>query len=178
MGAKIRYKSKRSYSQAASRNQKRVHLLFDEDGNAVDAETGESAVSLPQPVESDAADQKTSAGCLDTSSDAAEPTSNGCEIISVAGVADPVISCSPLLMADNSSDSLEDAEEGGAWSENCIDRVNRNTDGVCDDDEIVMTENSVSSSAASSDPEISKYWWQRYRLFSRFDSGIMIDRGW
>lgn len=27
------------------------------------------------------------------------------------------------------------------------------------------------------DPELSKYWWQRYRLFSRFDRGIRIDRG-
>ena len=27
------------------------------------------------------------------------------------------------------------------------------------------------------DPVLSKYWWQRYRLFSRFDQGIRIDRG-
>lgn len=27
------------------------------------------------------------------------------------------------------------------------------------------------------DPELSKYWAQRYRLFSRFDEGIQLDRG-
>lgn len=27
------------------------------------------------------------------------------------------------------------------------------------------------------DPELAKYWAQRYRLFSRFDEGIQLDRG-
>ncbi|PNJ46743.1 TGS1 isoform 3 [Pongo abelii] len=27
-------------------------------------------------------------------------------------------------------------------------------------------------------PELAKYWAQRYRLFSRFDDGIKLDRGW
>lgn len=26
-------------------------------------------------------------------------------------------------------------------------------------------------------PELAKYWAQRYRLFSRFDDGIKLDRG-
>lgn len=26
-------------------------------------------------------------------------------------------------------------------------------------------------------PELMKYWAQRYRLFSRFDDGIKLDRG-
>ncbi|XP_044280017.1 trimethylguanosine synthase isoform X1 [Varanus komodoensis] len=31
----------------------------------------------------------------------------------------------------------------------------------------------------ASDPELAKYWAQRYRLFSRFDEGIQLDReGW
>uniref|UniRef100_A0A1I7UYB6 Trimethylguanosine synthase n=1 Tax=Caenorhabditis tropicalis TaxID=1561998 RepID=A0A1I7UYB6_9PELO len=31
----------------------------------------------------------------------------------------------------------------------------------------------------ANDPEISKYYWQRYRLFSRLDEGIIMDReGW
>jgi trimethylguanosine synthase len=29
----------------------------------------------------------------------------------------------------------------------------------------------------SSDVELKKYWAQRYRLFSKFDDGIMLDRG-
>lgn len=29
----------------------------------------------------------------------------------------------------------------------------------------------------ASDDELRKYWAQRYRLFSRFDNGIMLDRG-
>ena len=29
----------------------------------------------------------------------------------------------------------------------------------------------------ASDPEMRKYWAQRYRLFSRFDEGIKMDRG-
>jgi trimethylguanosine synthase len=27
------------------------------------------------------------------------------------------------------------------------------------------------------DPELLKYWLQRYRLFSKFDEGIVLDRG-
>lgn len=29
----------------------------------------------------------------------------------------------------------------------------------------------------ASDPELAKYWAQRYRLFSRFDDGIKLDKG-
>mgnify|MGYP001859137412 CR=1 FL=1 len=29
----------------------------------------------------------------------------------------------------------------------------------------------------AADPELIKYWAQRYRLFSRFDEGIKLDRG-
>lgn len=29
----------------------------------------------------------------------------------------------------------------------------------------------------ASEPELAKYWAQRYRLFSRFDQGIKLDRG-
>lgn len=29
----------------------------------------------------------------------------------------------------------------------------------------------------AADPELVKYWAQRYRLFSRFDEGIKLDRG-
>lgn len=29
----------------------------------------------------------------------------------------------------------------------------------------------------AADPELAKYWAQRYRLFSRFDEGIKLDRG-
>lgn len=29
----------------------------------------------------------------------------------------------------------------------------------------------------AAEPELAKYWAQRYRLFSRFDQGIRLDRG-
>lgn len=29
----------------------------------------------------------------------------------------------------------------------------------------------------AADPDLTKYWAQRYRLFSRFDEGILLDRG-
>lgn len=29
----------------------------------------------------------------------------------------------------------------------------------------------------AADPELAKYWAQRYRLFSRYDEGIRLDRG-
>lgn len=29
----------------------------------------------------------------------------------------------------------------------------------------------------AAEPELTKYWAQRYRLFSRFDEGIKLDRG-
>lgn len=30
----------------------------------------------------------------------------------------------------------------------------------------------------AAEPELAKYWAQRYRLFSHFDKGIKLDRGW
>lgn len=29
----------------------------------------------------------------------------------------------------------------------------------------------------AAEPELAKYWAQRYRLFSQFDQGIKLDRG-
>lgn len=29
----------------------------------------------------------------------------------------------------------------------------------------------------AAEPELAKYWAQRYRLFSRFDEGVKLDRG-
>lgn len=29
----------------------------------------------------------------------------------------------------------------------------------------------------AADPDLAKYWVQRYRLFSRFDEGIQLDTG-
>lgn len=29
----------------------------------------------------------------------------------------------------------------------------------------------------AAEPDLAKYWAQRYRLFSRFDEGIRLDRG-
>lgn len=29
----------------------------------------------------------------------------------------------------------------------------------------------------AAEPELAKYWAQRYRLFSRFDEGIKLDHG-
>lgn len=29
----------------------------------------------------------------------------------------------------------------------------------------------------AAEPDLAKYWAQRYRLFSRFDEGIKLDRG-
>ena len=29
----------------------------------------------------------------------------------------------------------------------------------------------------AAEPQLAKYWAQRYRLFSRFDEGIRLDRG-
>lgn len=29
----------------------------------------------------------------------------------------------------------------------------------------------------AAEPDLAKYWAQRYRLFSRFDQGIKLDRG-
>jgi len=29
----------------------------------------------------------------------------------------------------------------------------------------------------SENKELKKYWWQRYRLFARFDEGIRLDHG-
>jgi len=64
--------------------------------------------------------------------------------------------------------------------ENCLDEVDKDTedDPVSVNESVLSTDCYTANPVAINDPELSKYWWQRYRLFSRFDQGIMIDRGW
>lgn len=59
----------------------------------------------------------------------------------------------------------------------------------CDDEQVTLSickveetktefsddQNTISE--ACKDEKLQKYWYQRYRLFSRFDNGIKIDRG-
>ena len=41
---------------------------------------------------------------------------------------------------------------------------------------LVLDKNSIPEEFHN-DPELLKYWLQRYRLFSKFDQGIVLDRG-
>jgi len=181
-GGKILYVNKRRHGQSSSRNShlKRVHLLFDEDGNAVDADSEGSTVTemvkaFPEAGEQESVNEATSVPPLSSAEEAVEDyseavcsneeqTSCSYDTISTVVPVNSAECCSSLTVdATGACSTCEDnTEEAAAESERCIDEVNKeNGDAV----------------RASSDPDISKYWWQRYRLFSRFDRGIMIDRG-
>jgi len=193
-GGKILYVNKRRHGQSSSKNSrlKRVHLLFDEDGNAVSANSERSTVServksFLEAIEKEPADQVACVAplssdemvvdCLQATCDDDEQTSCSNGDINNTVLIDSAQYCLPSTAGATDVDSIcqVNTEEADAESERRCDEVNKETGDTA------MTVNSDCSVAcveASSDPEISKYWWQRYRLFSRFDSGIRIDRGW
>jgi len=167
IGGKI-FTYKRRRGQSLSKNsgvKRRVHLVFDEDGNAADVNAegigvGEAMKCLPDAAESDCIDQGTSVepevvkDCLETDE---EPTS----CVDETGDA-TVVNVAESLTADVSWMDSTCTADATAQSESRHD------------DEAAET---TASCLAKHDDELSKYWWQRYRLFSRFDIGIMIDRG-
>jgi len=193
-GGKILYVNKRRRGQSSTKNSrlKCVHLLFDEDDNAVDAKTEGSTVtervkSFLEAVNKDCTDQSTSVAPL-SSAEAAEDSlgvvcnneeqiSSSCDNISNAVLDNSAEYCSSLTVdaTDAVSTCQNNTEEDAVKSERCCDEMDEETG---DSAVMVNSDCSVASVVASSDPDISKYWWQRYRLFSRFDRGIMIDRGW
>ena len=78
------------------------------------------------------------------------------------------LNSSPVLFPETRS-SAEPVEESGddPKSDHVVeDRVVAQTDSVSGDSDDIRN-----------DPVLCKYWWQRYRLFSRFDQGIRIDTG-
>ena len=168
IGGKI-FTYKRRHCQSSSKNsgiKRRVHLVFDEDGNAVDVNAegigvGEAMKCLPDTVESDCTDQGTSVepevvkDCLETDE---EPTS--CSFDETGDAT--VVNVAESLTADVSG-----------MDSTCTVDATAQSESPRDDEAAEMT----ASCLAKHDDELSKYWWQRYRLFSRFDSGIMIDRG-
>jgi len=200
---KILYLNNRHYSQSSSkksRSKQRVHLLFDDDGNAADANSEGSSVtqrvkSFLEAVETEPTEQRTS-NQLQFSSEAVEDSleavcsineQNLCsdDVVSNAVVvtaAEPCSSSSTVDLMDACSSCQAVTEEAAAAaaateSGNCSDKETE-AEMICDNEVVARTSSSMTSDVASSDPELSKYWWQRYRLFSRFDKGIMIDRGW
>lgn len=203
-GCKILYLNNRLHGQSSSKKSrlKRVHLLFDDDGNAADVNNEGSSVtqrvkSFLQTVKTDASDQTTS-NELEFSGEAVEDCLESvCSVdernlcddvdISSAAVVNSAEPCSSSLAVDavDSSSSCQDDDDEEIAATAAADVVNRcsemnqetNDDSVCGSNPVVSTSSSVASIATSDDPELSKYWWQRYRLFSRFDRGIMIDRG-
>lgn len=54
--------------------------------------------------------------------------------------------------------------------------LNQYLDGHTDDPWISNTEVSLEQEVPES-KELQKYWFQRYRLFSKFDQGIKLDHG-
>jgi len=180
---------RRGQSSSKKSHLKHVHLLFDEEGNAEDASNDGSSVtqrvkSFLQAVNTDTTDLTTSKepefsdvaieNCSEVVSTGSEQNLCDNDDVSNCVVATSAEQCSSSLtvdVMDTYSTSLNDTA-----ADDC-DEVNKETeaDVICDNDPVESTNSSV---VASSDPQISKYWWQRYRLFSRFDRGIMIDRGW
>jgi len=186
-GGKILYVNKRRHGRSSSKKSrvKRIHLVFDDDGNAVDANTEGNAALLQAnendnhvPAICDAVDN-----CLETvCSDDDERKSCGSNKISNTAAINSVDSCSSLSTVDVvdacsscQDDAMTTAAAAAAESENCCDETKDSV--VCPGETAMNGSCLVDSVTASDDPELSKYWWQRYRLFSRFDQGIMIDRG-
>jgi len=181
-GGKILYVNKRRHGQSTSKKShvKRIHLVFDDDGNAVDADTEGNAVLLRAdendsrvPAISDAVDNCSETVCSDDD----ERNSCSSNKISNPAAVNSVDSCSSLptvevvdMCSSCQDDIIATAAAAAAESENCCEESK--------DSETARNSSClVDSVTASDDPELSKYWWQRYRLFSRFDQGIMIDRG-
>ena len=192
---KFLYLNNRLRGQSSSKKSrlKRVHLLFDEEGNAEDANNEGSSVT--QRVKSFLQAVKTATTDLRTSNDEPEFSDKAVENCleafcsgdnqTLCDIDDDVSNCVVATSAEQCLSSLTADVMDTYWYSTCendtaaddCDEVNKETeaDEVCDSDPVDSTSSSV---VASNDPEISKYWWQRYRLFSRFDRGIMIDRGW
>ena len=185
---KFLYLNNRRHGQSSSKKSrlKCVHLLFDEEGNAEDANNEGSSVtqrvkSFLQAVKTDTTDLRAS-NELEFSDEAVDDclkavcSGNEQHLCDVSNcvVALSAEQCSSSLTVDV-MDTYSTCEHDTA-ADDC-DAVNKETeaDEVCNSDTVESTSSYV---VASNDPEISKYWWQRYRLFSRFDRGIMIDRGW
>jgi len=190
------YLNKRRHGQSSSKSSrlKRVHLLFDEDGSAVDANSEGSTVtervkSFLEAVDKDSVNQVPSVAPSSSAEEAADnyldtvpsnkdQTSCSYDNINSNSLLDNSAEDTLSLTVDATdacSTSRDNMEETAVESEKCCDEVNKETG---DSAMMVNSDCSVASVPASSDPDISKYWWQRYRLFSRFDRGIMIDRGW
>jgi len=70
-------------------------------------------------------------------------------------------------------DDIDDTAASAAKSVNC----EAENQPAMVADSCTVWSSSSSSAVICNDPEIRKYWYQRYRLFSRFDRGIRFDRG-
>ena len=192
-GGKILYVNKRRQGRSSSKNSrlKRVHLLFDEDGNALDANAEGSTVtervkSFLEAVEKDSADQAMSDEPLFSDVAVVDDSKAVCssEEQTVCSNSDSsnavLVNSAECCLSLTVSVTLEgsacqdETEETALESEICYDEVSQFS---ADNAAVVNSDCTVTSVVASNDPDISKYWWQRYRLFSRFDRGIMIDRG-
>lgn len=197
-GGKILYVDKRRRGRSSSKKShlKPVHLLFDDDGNAVNADGEGSTVtqrlkSFLQAVKNDYTDEGTSNEPLfscDVVEDSlqtvcSDSERNSCSTDNIGNV--EIVktveseSRSTLSTADTMdafSSCLDDTLHTAAGQlEKCSEELSTESEHNADcGSELAVN---TSCCVASNDPDISKYWWQRYRLFSRFDSGIMIDRG-
>jgi len=195
-GGKIVYvrKSRRLPSKKSSL--KRVHLLFDDDGNAVNADNEgrtltQRVKSFLQEVKNDCTNQRTSNRPLLSDEPVADSLETVCStddqnVCSDDKTTNTAVVNSAQSRVSSVTSGAADAGsscQGGTWttavsqSRDCCDAETEDNVIVSDSEAVVSTSCSVASVAASCDAELSKYWWQRYRLFSRFDSGIMIDRG-
>lgn len=172
-GGKILYVNKRRHGRSSSKKShvKRVHLLFDDDGNAVSAGTdGNTTVS--EKVESfPQADEEAFQDCLETVCSDDERNLHNRNGVSEAVSSSGSFTSAVDIMDEYSSCQDETPATPAAQSGSCDEPSKNHT--ACDSEPVVVSKCVVTSD----DPDLSKYWWQRYRLFSRFDQGIMIDRG-
>ena len=191
-GGKILCVNKRRGAQSKNSRLKRVHLLFDEDGNPAGASSEGGTVtervkSFLKALEKDSDKQLTSVVPSSSTEAVQDCTEVGCSSedqisCSYDDVSNAVLDncaeyCSSLTVGATDADSTcqDSTKEAAVELESCCDEVNKET-GDCTT--MAISGCAVAPVVASSDPVTSKYWWQRYRLFSRFDRGIMIDQGW
>jgi len=158
----------------------------DSSNDITNAEVNVSSVkSFSQAVNTAATDQITSSelgfsgeNCLMNVCSINEQT-----FYSPSSTVDVVDACSDHQ--DDTEDTAADAD-AAAQLGNCDDMNLYDNDDDNSNAEAMTTSKPYSSSltvdrmdaCSSREDDIDKYWWQRYRLFSRFDRGIKIDRGW
>ena len=193
--AHVTYKEKklRKKSKDINMGRKPTHIKFDDDGNMVMPEGKNKILSrvkdflteLPKDNSTasveDETDEKskcipTGESITSTPSDSTKPVEGACSGLVADVHVQKDAGSSSAVLAQGSCEG--DTEEETIVEEEEEDHI-----------EVQMTKSAkqrrrrkrrkgkLPPAEIADNPELMKYWAQRYRLFSRYDDGIQLDRG-